>query len=353
MPAPPARIRSASVPCGQNSSSSSPARYCLSNSAFSPTYDEIIFRIFFFPRRMPRPQSSTPQLFETHVSPETSLSASAAMRFSGIPQRPNPPTTSVAPDGTSWTAFAAASRGEVPRTTLSIIDLILERFDDDGRRFAATDADRSKAVLLLAGAERVDESRHDARARRADRVAEGHRPAVHVHFVRVEREVPDERHRNDRERLVHLEKVDLGKWNPGFLGGLPSRRNGRRREPVGLLRVRRLRDDPGDRLTAPEPRLGDENERRGAVVDLRRVRRGHGAVFLEGRLERAHLLELLERGRERLLVAIHRDRALLAFDRHGSELGVEIARLVRAARALVALEGIRVLRLAREPVLCR
>jgi hypothetical protein len=37
MPAPPARIRSASVPCGQNSTSSSPARYCRSNSLFSPT----------------------------------------------------------------------------------------------------------------------------------------------------------------------------------------------------------------------------------------------------------------------------------------------------------------------------
>jgi type IV pilus assembly protein PilB len=33
----PARQRSASVPCGQNSTSSSPARYCRSNSLFSPT----------------------------------------------------------------------------------------------------------------------------------------------------------------------------------------------------------------------------------------------------------------------------------------------------------------------------
>ena len=37
IPAPPARIRSASVPCGQNSTSSSPARNCRSNSLFSPT----------------------------------------------------------------------------------------------------------------------------------------------------------------------------------------------------------------------------------------------------------------------------------------------------------------------------
>ena len=37
MPAPPARSFSASVPCGVNSSSSSPARYWRSNSLFSPT----------------------------------------------------------------------------------------------------------------------------------------------------------------------------------------------------------------------------------------------------------------------------------------------------------------------------
>ena len=37
IPAPPARHLSARVPCGLNSSSSSPARYCRSNSSFSPT----------------------------------------------------------------------------------------------------------------------------------------------------------------------------------------------------------------------------------------------------------------------------------------------------------------------------
>ena len=34
MPTPPARMRSARVPCGLNSSSSSPARYCWANSLF-------------------------------------------------------------------------------------------------------------------------------------------------------------------------------------------------------------------------------------------------------------------------------------------------------------------------------
>ncbi len=37
IPDPPARIRSASVPCGVSSTSSSPERYCRANSLFSPT----------------------------------------------------------------------------------------------------------------------------------------------------------------------------------------------------------------------------------------------------------------------------------------------------------------------------
>ena len=37
MPQPPARMRSASVPCGLSSTSSSPERNCRSNSLFSPT----------------------------------------------------------------------------------------------------------------------------------------------------------------------------------------------------------------------------------------------------------------------------------------------------------------------------
>ncbi len=69
MPAPPARMRSASVPCGVSSTSSSPERYWRSNSLFSPTYDETIFSICLLRSRIPRPKSSTPQLLETTVSP--------------------------------------------------------------------------------------------------------------------------------------------------------------------------------------------------------------------------------------------------------------------------------------------
>src|ERR1044071_3636152 len=107
MPAPPARMRSARVPCRQNSTASSPARNCRSNSAFSPTYDETILRICLVWRRSPSPQSSTPALFETQVRFLTPFLTRALMRFSGIPHSPNPPTTSNAPSKMSLTASSA------------------------------------------------------------------------------------------------------------------------------------------------------------------------------------------------------------------------------------------------------
>src|SRR3984893_5935127 len=95
MPAPPALIRSARVPCGLNSSSSSPERYCRSKSLFSPTYDEIIFLICRVSRRSPRPAPSTPALFEITVKSLTLRSRMAAISICGMPQRPNPPAMRV------------------------------------------------------------------------------------------------------------------------------------------------------------------------------------------------------------------------------------------------------------------
>src|SRR5205085_3350726 len=60
-------------------------------------------------------QSSTPALFETHVRLFTPDFTSALIRFSGMPQRPKPPTTSVDPSAMSFTASSAE------RTTLSIM----------------------------------------------------------------------------------------------------------------------------------------------------------------------------------------------------------------------------------------
>src|SRR5918993_1848294 len=114
MPDPPARIRSASVPCGVSSTSSSPDRYWRANSLFSPTYDATTRRRRPAPRSIPSPHSSTPALFDTTSRSRTPASSSARIRTVGMPHSPNPPTVSVAPSGMSATAAVADV------TTLSI-----------------------------------------------------------------------------------------------------------------------------------------------------------------------------------------------------------------------------------------
>src|SRR5262245_23256543 len=108
MPAPPARMRSASVPCGLNSSCSSPARYWRSNSLFSPTYEEIILAICRVFSSLPRPNWSTPALFDTTVSPCTPDSHNATIRFSGMPHRPKPPHITLIPSRTTSASAACA-----------------------------------------------------------------------------------------------------------------------------------------------------------------------------------------------------------------------------------------------------
>lgn len=52
---------------------------------------------------------TVPALLETTVKSFEPFSNTAAMRFSGIPQRPKPPTNNLAPSGMSFTASAALS----------------------------------------------------------------------------------------------------------------------------------------------------------------------------------------------------------------------------------------------------
>jgi hypothetical protein len=72
-----------------------------------PTYELIILLICLVSRSTPRPNPSTPALLETAVSPPVPASFSAAIRFSGIPHSPKPPTSTVAPSLTSAMASAA------------------------------------------------------------------------------------------------------------------------------------------------------------------------------------------------------------------------------------------------------
>lgn len=90
IPAPPALIRSASVPCGVSSRRISPDKNWRSNSAFSPTYEAMTWLIWRCFNRSPKPNVSTPQLLDTTVKLFTFVSRRAPMRFSGIPHSPKP-----------------------------------------------------------------------------------------------------------------------------------------------------------------------------------------------------------------------------------------------------------------------
>src|SRR5579875_3427340 len=59
------------------------------------------------PSRMPKPQSSTPQLLDTTRRSPTPAVCRALIRVVGTPQRPNPPTASDEPAATSATASTA------------------------------------------------------------------------------------------------------------------------------------------------------------------------------------------------------------------------------------------------------
>src|ERR1700692_2749542 len=114
-------MRSARVPCGLNSSCNSPARYCRSNSLFSPTYDEIILRICRVCSSNPKPTPSSPALLDTTVRSRTPDACKASIRFSGMPQAPKPPHIRVIPSLTTSLSAAAAS-GYTLECFLTIID---------------------------------------------------------------------------------------------------------------------------------------------------------------------------------------------------------------------------------------
>src|SRR5262245_45777759 len=89
----------------------------------------------------------------------------------------------------------------IPRRTLHV--------DDHRDAHAAADAERGKPFSTAFGAERVDQRREDARAARADWMAERDRATARVDLCRIEIELPHDGQRLRRERFVQLEEVDV------------------------------------------------------------------------------------------------------------------------------------------------
>jgi hypothetical protein len=89
------------------------------------------------------------------------------------------------------------------------------------------------------GAQLVHERAEDARAGRADRVADRDRAAVDVHAVLVEVEHPHRVQGHGGERLVDLPQVDVARLQPRLVERLLGRVGGRAREVREVVGHRR------------------------------------------------------------------------------------------------------------------
>src|SRR5207253_9172984 len=81
----------------------------------------------------------------------------------------------------------------------------------------ATDPGRREPVALLALAQLVREREREPRARRAERMPERDRAAVHVGPLAIETEILLHRQVLGRERLVDLDQVHVLDLEPGTL----------------------------------------------------------------------------------------------------------------------------------------
>ena len=81
----------------------------------------------------------------------------------------------------------------------------LNEFDSQRRRFATANAQRGNATFLSVVRKGGQQRHHNARARAANGMAERAGAAINIHLCRVETQLFDCCHRDDREGLINLE----------------------------------------------------------------------------------------------------------------------------------------------------
>ena len=198
--------------------------------------------------------------------------------------------------------------------------------------------------------ESVHQLHGEDRARRADRVAEGDRPAVRIELVRGQAQRLGHGHGLGGEGLVQLDDVDV----VDRLAGQLERLRDRPRRRVAHDRRLDARDRPGaqhePRCKAPFACLREPHEQHGgrAVVDAGGVARRHRAALLEDGLQAG---QLLRRGRARVLVLDERLTRTRGLDR--DDLLLEAALLDRICGSLLAEQRERILLLAGDALLLR
>ena len=105
MPAPPARMRSANVPCGDSSTFTWPFMYSSARSGLPPTKLQITRETWRVFSSTASPCPALPQLLLMIVRFLTRLRAMASMHASALPHSPNPPDMIDMP---SWSRPARA-----------------------------------------------------------------------------------------------------------------------------------------------------------------------------------------------------------------------------------------------------
>src|SRR5918993_5277862 len=173
----------------------------------------------------------------------------------------------------------------------------------------AADAERREAAPCAAPLHLVEQRRRDAHPRAADGVAEREGAAVDVEARGVEPQLAVARDDLRGEGFVQLDEVDL--VEPQLLSFEQAGDRGDGADAHHLRRDARelVIDDARQRLRAParfaQGFLAEDDQRRRAVRDARRVARRHGAFLREDGRELAQRLDA--RLGARVLVARERD----------------------------------------------
>src|SRR6266480_2113160 len=145
--------------------------------------------------------------------PATLILSSAPSRSEVSPAvsvRPSRSTTTLAasipPRASRNPTFGTKTRSSAERV---ITWLLVRALQDRRDPLAPTDAERREPVALLSLAQLVGERQGESRTRRAERMAERDRTAVHVRLLAVEAEVLLHREVLRREGLVDLDEIHV------------------------------------------------------------------------------------------------------------------------------------------------
>src|SRR6266436_642015 len=131
-------------------------------------------------------------------------------RTSGVRGSPTP--------GSSKTANGNASPARAHLFSRSYFFENLVPFDGEGHGVASAEAEGGDAALQVAALQFVEQRDEDARAARADGMAERYRAAIHIHFFGIEFELSRHGNRCDGERFVELDQINIFVAVPaGFL----------------------------------------------------------------------------------------------------------------------------------------